>query len=105
MTASTASQIPRTRSRPHAHRGLRAWTARRAVLLTGAIGPAGDAPTASTVRLSPSLVSGLDTATDDMCVLRDACAWRFSSAESAISPLAIQTVSHAASRSLVATVA
>ena len=77
MTASTASRYRAPGHARHAHRGLRAWTARRAVLLTGATGAAGDAPTASTVRLSPSLVSGLDTATDDMCVLRDACAWRF----------------------------
>ena len=70
--ADTAHPVTPARRTPSAGcgRGPRGC----AVLLTGATGAARDAPTASTVRLSPSLVSGLDTATDDMCVLRDACA-------------------------------
>lgn len=76
MTATTARRYraPGHARTPHTTGGLPVWTARRAVLLTGATGAAGDAPTASTVRLPPSLVSGLDTATHDMYVLRDACA-------------------------------
>jgi hypothetical protein len=75
MTASTAPQILCTRSRPHAaHRRVagvdraarrsadRCHTRRRRC------------PDRKHRPLVAIPVSGLDTATDDMCVLRDACA-------------------------------